>query len=381
MKILSIETSCDETAIALIEAKGDITHPEFTILAHELYSQASKHAEYGGVYPTLAKREHAANLVPLLQNILQKTHSTEKGRTLTEEETRYVSHLLEREPNLADALLDSVEEITLSDIDAIAVTEGPGLEPALWVGINFAKALSFLWNIPIVPVNHMEGHIFSVLQKDISLEYPVLSLLISGGHTQLVLSPEPFSYIIIGETRDDAVGEAYDKVARMLNLSYPGGPIIAQKAQEARDNNIEAIPLPRPMIDSDDFDFSFSGLKTAVLYALEKYQTVDENTVRAFARGFEDAATDVLLSKVQKALEKYKPHSLIVAGGVSANTYLQKQLKELLSNIHSSCVLRFPADGLSTDNAIMIGMVGYMRHKEEYDQTLIRAQGNLSLRK
>src|SRR3989344_1760152 len=229
MIILSIETSCDETAVSLLQISGSPTSPKIKILGNALYSQVKIHEKYGGVYPNLAKREHQKNLIPLLKKVLKESGSFEPT-TRNQRPTNKLQKILEREAELLEQFLNFVLKIKKPRIDAIAVTEGPGLEPALWVGINFARALGEVWNVPVVPVNHMEGHFMSVLWTDIAdqrrknadkrrkkkrrINYPVLALLISGGHTELVYSKIPHKYRILGETRDDAVGEAFDKVAR-----------------------------------------------------------------------------------------------------------------------------------------------------------------------
>ena len=274
--ILGIETSCDETALALINGEKILGNITLTQTIHE---------KYGGVFPMLAKREHARNLLPIFKKILetanllkpaQPVNSPKKHSNILEN----VGMILEREPELLEQFLEFVPTIEKPPIDAIAVTEGPGLEPALWVGINFAKALAAVWNIPIVPINHMEGHIISALlcRKKIpssklqapnkfqtsNTEFPAIALLISGGHTELVLMKDWFDYEIIGATKDDAVGEAFDKVARILGLPYPGGPQISHLSEKARKEkkglalkskerlNLELFKLPRPMLNSGD---------------------------------------------------------------------------------------------------------------------------------
>jgi N6-L-threonylcarbamoyladenine synthase len=348
VKILAIETSCDETAIALLEIEGPKEKPVIKILGNNLYSQVHLHQEFGGVYPNLAKREHIKNL-PIL---LEKT--------------------------LKDAQFD----LENPDIDYIAVTRGPGLEPALWTGITFAQELSRKWNKPVIPTNHMEGHIFSVLydlKEEENLEFPALALLVSGGHTELVMVNDFGKYSIIGRTRDDAVGEAFDKVARMLSLPYPGGPEISKLAQAHRESGMRlSIEFPRPMIHSGNLDFSFSGLKTAVLYKLKSLEEKDSSEI---ARAFEDAAIGILVEKTRSALEEHPEiKTLIVAGGVSANKYLQSEIKNLIKEF-PEVKLEIPSLHLSTDNALMIGAAAYVRADElaTSDIDSIVARGNLSL--
>ena len=279
MKILAIETSCDETAIALLDISGALGKPNIKILGNTLLSQVALHEQYGGVYPDLAKREHQKNLPILLKQTLKEA---------------------------------KMSEAELRTIDYIAVTAGPGLEPALWVGINFAEELGKSWDKPVVPINHMEGHIYSVLYQDkfsisnfqfSKLELPALALLVSGGHTELVHIKDFGDYEILGRTRDDAVGEAFDKTARMLGLPYPGGPQISRLAENSRKRSKEdKIKLPRPMIHSKNLDFSFSGLKTAVLYRLKLENGLDDKFKEDMARAFEDAAIEVLVEKTRRAL-------------------------------------------------------------------------------
>ena len=373
MRILAIETSCDETAVALLEINGALERPNIKILGNTLLSQVALHEKYGGVYPNLAKREHEKNLPPLLEKTLK-----EAGYDMSE----------------ADM---SEAELRTNDIDYIAVTQGPGLEPALWTGITFAEMLGKKWDKPVVPVNHMEGHIFSVLYDMSETErliLPALALLVSGGHTELVIVKDFGNYKIIGRTRDDAVGEAFDKVARMLGLPYPGGPEISKLAEIAREKQSEqaaAFRFPRPMINSDNLDFSFSGLKTAVLYKLKlenlpagRQDRSDEEFKEDVSRAFEDAAIGVLIEKTRRALLELggEIKTLIVAGGVSANLHLSQELSKLASEF-PNINLRLPTKYLTTDNAIMIGIAAFVRAgkgpKILKNQTPIRAQGNLSI--
>jgi N6-L-threonylcarbamoyladenine synthase len=368
LKILAIETSCDETAVAILEIDGELHAPKIKILGNTLLSQASLHEKYGGVYPNLAKREHEKNLPIVLEETLKQA-----GFADTESEVKKL----------------------INEIDFIAVTAGPGLEPALWTGITFAEKLSKNWSqgdkkIPVIPINHMEGHIYSVLygvSNDKNLNLPALALLISGGHTELVLVKDFGEYRIIGRTRDDAVGEAFDKVARMLGLPYPGGPKISELAQISRQKNSEdSIKLPRPMIHSKDLDFSFSGLKTSILYKVKEENEngeLSEDYKEETARAFEDAVTDVLISKTKKALETYpETRSLIIGGGVSANKHLIEKIGEMVKEF-PLLSLKTPADkSLSVDNAVMIGIAAFV--KVTRDKTIlendapIKAQGNLS---
>ncbi len=361
MKILNIETSCDDTAISIFEVKGGTTNASFKVLANNSNSQINIHIPYGGVYPVLAKKEHTKNLPILL------------------------------EASLKQAKLDRKKK----PVDAIAVTYGPGLEMCLWEGIIFTKELSKKWGVPVIPTNHMEGHIFSVFGKHKGkfiipkIKAPMLSLLVSGGHTQLVLTKKWMDYEIVGETLDDAVGEAFDKVARMLDLPYPGGPQISKMAEIERKHFKESekigfsFSLPRPMLHTKDFNFSFSGLKTAVLYLIKKIAPdgkLDDKTKSAIALEFENAAIECLVRKTKKAVEKYGVKTLIVAGGVAANKHLRNEMKKVTGN---KIKLLFPTQELSGDNSLMIGIAGYLNYiknkKKVPKPASIKATGNLRL--
>ena len=391
MKILAIETSCDETAIAIVEAEGDEKSARFTVLGNALISQIEIHKEYGGVFPALAKREHAKNLVPLLDAALEEAELLrEDTRSIPEETRDAIAEMLSREPGLAEAFFDFVSECEPPAIDAIAVTAGPGLEPALWVGINFAKALALLWQKPLVAVNHMEGHVMAALAKndgeqlvieDVAM--PTLALLISGGHTELVLMKEWLEYEMVGQMLDDAVGEAFDKVARMLGLPYPGGPEISRLAELVRAGERAAsdptYALPRPMIADATCDFSFSGLKTAVLYLLKKNPEISEHEKQHLAHEFENAVTEVLWKKTVRALEETGAQTLVIGGGVSANTHIRRVFKHSVDIGYPQITLRIPSEALTTDNAIMIALAGYYRARREDAAGDIKASGNRSL--
>lgn len=389
MKILAIETSCDETAIAILEAQGDEKTAHFTVLGNALLSQIDIHREYGGVFPALAKREHAKNLVPILEAALEEAELLHEDTQALPEETRAkISEILVREPGLAEAFLEFISECEPPEIDAVAVTTGPGLEPALWVGINFAKALALVWEKPLIATNHMEGHIMTALAtndqdaglvvKDVTL--PVLALLISGGHTELVVMKKWLEYELVGQTRDDAVGEAFDKVARMLDLPYPGGPEISRLAEAARETNERGpYTLPRPMIDSATCDFSFAGLKTAVLYLLKDKPEMSEEEKKHIAHEFEDAVSDVLWKKTARALEETQAKTLVIGGGVSANKHIRRVFTERMKGEHPEVALRIPSAALTTDNAIMIALAGFYRARREEFTNDLEANGNRSL--
>lgn len=388
MKVLSIETSCDETAISIIEVSENMPDTHFSILANIVLSQAKLHAEYGGVFPALAKREHSKNLVPVLKQALEDAKMLENANQNKDFST--ISTLLEREPEMLKQFLELIPIIKKPNIDVIAVTKGPGLEPALWVGVNFAKALSIAWDIKIVPVNHMEGHILSALLKETengevevkNVQFPAISLLISGGHTELVLMKDWMNYEIIGQTRDDAVGEAFDKVARMLGLPYPGGPEISKLAEKAPTVENPQYPLPRPMMKTDDYDFSFSGLKTAVLYTVKKLPKLTQEIRKKIALEFETAVTEILLKKTIRAVNEYCAKTIIIGGGVSANKRIRHAFESVV-NKNTELNLFVPNSSLSTDNALMIAVAGYFRSSKNDNSPQstenIRAEGNMSL--
>jgi len=390
MRILAIETSCDETAIAILDTTSDEQSTQFRVLGNALLSQIEIHKEYGGVFPALAKREHAKNLVPILESALEEAELLHESTQAIPEDTRAkIEEILAREPGLTESFLEFIAECEPPEIDAIAVTAGPGLEPALWVGINFARALALIWNKPLVPVNHMEGHILSALAQNNddtlvikNVDMPVLALLISGGHTELVLMKEWLEYELIGQTRDDAVGEAFDKVARMLALPYPGGPEISRLAEEVRKRGgVSKFTLPRPMIHEASCDFSFAGLKTAVLYLLKNHPEITEEDKSLMANEFEDAAAEVLWSKTSRALEETGARTLVIGGGVSANTHVRRVFTANIQSMHASVALSIPSAALTTDNAIMIALAGYYRARRSEFSTDFVANGNLSLAK
>ena len=393
MRILAIETSCDETAISIVDASGGQARPAFKILANITLSQAKLHAEYGGVFPMLAKREHAKNLVPVLLQALKDAKLYAKDRPSLNCEGRSFAkkaifeEMLSREPELLAGLIADVLPLKAPKIDAIAVTHGPGLEPALWVGVNFARTLAILWDLPLVPVNHMEGHIFGSLvegnAKKITLaklKFPTLALLVSGGHTELLVVKKLGEYKLLGATRDDAIGEAFDKVARMLGLPYPGGPAISKIAEDA--GALEATPLPRPMIKSADHDFSFAGLKTAVLYTIKKlgHEPTEEDK-RRIAKGFQEAVVDVVAAKVAGAARKHKVKTIIAGGGVAANSQIRAALAHFADD--QKIALRVPPLHLTTDNALMIAITAYFlaTKKKFANPKTLKADGNLHLGK
>jgi len=303
MKILGIESSCDDTSVALIAA----SKTGFEILAEKTASQIEIHKKYGGVVPEIAGRRHAEKILPVIEEVVGK----EKP-------------------------------------DIIAVTAGPGLITGLLVGVEAAKTLAHLWEIPLVGVNHLEGHIYSVELEE-KIDFPALALIASGGHTELVLIKKSGKYKQIGATRDDAAGECFDKVAKLLGYDYPGGPKISQHAETG---DVKAIKFPRPMLNNDNFDFSFSGLKTSALYHLRDHPDADKND---FCASLEQAIVDILVGKTLKAVKQYIPKTVILAGGVSANTKLRKTLADKLSDVK----FLVPQIKYAMDNATMIAMAGY----------------------
>ncbi len=382
--ILSIETSCDETGVSIVEYNK--TTQKYTVLSDSLNSQVEIHKEFGGVFPMVAKREHGNNLTGLLTHCLENVVSID-GSSIDKKNIDF--ELINREKELTEKIQTELENtssllLKIPEIDYIAVTRGPGLEPALWVGLSFAKFLSKLWQKPMLPINHMEGHISSVLLDTESshIEFPSLALLISGGHTELVDIENWGKYKIIGKTRDDAVGEAYDKAARILGLTYPGGPLIAGKAKKLRESAVESdiqfkknqflIKLPRPMQHSQDLDLSFSGLKTAVLYMvrdLKKNQSVEnlpEEIIDLICHEFENSVSEVLISKLNFAnkAENRKYKNLIVAGGVISNEFLKENMQNwcLKNNIN----FLKPKKSLATDNAVMIALAAIVGLNNKY---------------
>lgn len=471
MTILAIETSCDETAIAIAEFFGSKKAPRVHALSHIVLSQIPTHQKFGGVVPNLAKREHQRNLVPLLlralaeagfvnsklknftprlsknhisfiksSNTLQRGVSSPpfiserwgaRNAKLQLKIKNDIGQILQREPELQKLFTKHIASLPSPPIDAVAVTYGPGLAPALWVGVNFAKALGTLWKKPLIPVNHMEGHLFSALlqsgEKNFQsnakshphsigtnskrkehityhlkpITFPALALLVSGSHTELVLTKGYGKYLIIGQTLDDAAGEAFDKVARLLGLGYPGGPQIARLADQFAQNNAEINAeqrrkllrssasslrmsagqplLPRPMIRSKDYNFSFSGLKTAVLYLVRDLGKAKTKKFRPLIAGeFQNAVVDVLVAKTIRAAKEYKAKTILLGGGVSANQHLRETLAATLAKElpKVSCLLSLVS--LSGDNALMIALAAYFSQKTKAPSKL-EAKANLRI--
>ncbi len=379
MKILAIETSCDETAISIIDGQGEVDSPNFDVLSHLISSQAELHAKWGGVVPGLAKREHAKNIIPLLdQALVGSKLKKEQEYTLSENQKEELKELFIHEIDLAEKFIEYIESISPPEIDALAVTYGPGLEPALWVGINFTKALGKVWQKQVIAINHMEGHIVSpLLENTKKIEFPAIALLISGGHTEIVLMRNWFDYKIIGQTRDDAVGEAFDKVARLLGLPYPGGPQISLWAEKETDPFVD---LPRPMINTPDYDFSFSGLKTAVFYAVKDKKLSDKEKAH-IAKEFQEAVIEVLIKKTFKALEDFGAKSLVIGGGVIANKALQEKINIVQREKYQDLNIFLPENSVITDNATMIAIAAYLHLKsgKVKRREMIEASGNAKI--
>jgi N6-L-threonylcarbamoyladenine synthase len=315
MLVLGIESSCDETGMALYRSDAG-----GSLLAHALHSQVSMHADYGGVVPELASRDHIRRVVPLLRKVL-----ADSGRSLAE-------------------------------LDAVAYTQGPGLAGALLVGAAFAEALATALGVPTVPVHHLEGHLLSPLLSHRPPSFPFVALLVSGGHSQLMRVSGVGEYELMGETLDDAAGEAFDKTAKLLGLGYPGGPALAALADSGRPGQVK---LPRPMLQSGNLDFSFSGLKTAVLTKVRERLTLSDQQRADIARGFQDAIVEVLVSKALRAVKVSGLKQLVVAGGVGANRELRRQLDAQAAR--TGIAVFYPELEFCTDNGAMIALAGALR--------------------
>ncbi|WP_387465455.1 tRNA (adenosine(37)-N6)-threonylcarbamoyltransferase complex transferase subunit TsaD [Photorhabdus sp. RM323S] len=314
MRVLGIETSCDETGIAIYDDQAGL-------LANQLYSQIKLHADYGGVVPELASRDHIRKTVPLIQAALKEAGLTRK------------------------------------DIDAVAYTAGPGLVGALLVGATIGRSLAFAWDVPAIPVHHMEGHLLAPMLEDNSPEFPFVALLVSGGHTQLISVTGIGEYELLGESIDDAAGEAFDKTAKLLGLDYPGGPLLSNMAQKGEAGR---FVFPRPMTDRPGLDFSFSGLKTFASNTIRN-NSDDEQTRADIAHAFEDAVVDTLAIKCKRALEQTGFKRLVMAGGVSANFTLRTRMKEVMAKLGGEVFYARPE--FCTDNGAMIALAGMIRLK------------------
>ena len=332
--ILAIETSCDETAVAIARGK--------TILADLVSSQIDLHAKYGGIVPEVAARKHIEMIIPLLDEAFSKA------------------------------------DVKKEDLDAIAVTHGPGLITSLIVGVDTAKSLAFALKKPLIAINHLEAHIYSNLIGQDEIKFPALCLIVSGGHTQLVLMTNHGEYKTIGETRDDAAGEAFDKVARLLNLGFPGGPVISRLADFG---NSRSYQFPRPMLNKNNFDFSFSGLKTDVMRLVKSKSSFTEQEINNICASFQAAVIDTLIAKTLNAAEKFNIKTLMIAGGVSANKNLRRMLERQTKTALPDITLRLPDPKFSTDNAAMIASAAYYHYLKQDFTSLedIKTEANLEL--
>jgi len=320
IKILAIESSCDETAASIIADDGNSLH----ILSNIIASQIDIHKQYGGVIPEIAAREHCRNIIPVVNSALKEAGLS--GSNATQE------------------------------LQAIAVTTGPGLITSLMVGVETARSLSYAWKLPLISVNHIAGHIYANWLNNQSIQFPCLVMTVSGGHNLLVLMTDHLKYKIVGDTKDDAAGEAFDKAAKILGLGYPGGPAIAKAAQIDEQFKVK---LPRPMLHSGDFNFSFSGLKTALLYQVQKDKAAKNHT-NAYAEEFEQAVTDIITTKTLQAAKKYKTKTIMLAGGVSANKRLRAFLTaKALGQGLPVIIAPLP---YTTDNAAMIASAAIFQY-------------------
>ena len=319
IRILGIESSCDETGVAIYDSENGI-------VAHQLYSQVGIHQEYGGVVPELASRDHVRKIIPLIKATLVEA------------------------------------ELTADAIDAIAYTQGPGLIGALLVGAIVGKSIAFAWGKPTIGIHHLEGHLLAPMLEEESPQFPFVALLVSGGHTLLVDVKSLGEYEIIGESVDDAAGEAFDKTAKIMGLGYPGGPLLAKLAEQG---NGQESRFPRPMTDRPGLDFSFSGLKT---FAANRVFAADDSVQAKanIAQAFQDAVVDTLLIKCKRALKQTRRERLVVAGGVSANTELREKLARLMTEIGGEVF--YPRHEYCTDNGAMIAYAGYCRFMQGEEQ-------------
>lgn len=344
MLILAIETSCDETAASVIRGAGD----NVQILSNVVSSQIEIHQKYGGVVPEVAAREHVYNILPVIKEALAQA------------------------------------KLTKDDINAIAVTQGPGLITSLHIGTETAKALAYAWNKPLIPVHHIESHLYANFINNTTIVLPAMVLTVSGGHTALYLMKNHKGLELIGETIDDAAGEAFDKGAQLMNLGYPGGPIIsieAEKWNRKKNEKYSEINLPRPMLNKPNFNFSFSGLKTALLYTLQKDKNWKKR-IPEYCFELQEAIVEVLVKKTIKAAEKYGVKTILLAGGVSANKRLREYLVEYTALKLPNVKVNIPEMKYTTDNAAMVGACAYFKLMTGYKPkkgATITADPNLEL--
>lgn len=316
MTILGIETSCDETSAAIITGSDT----GITLHSHIVASSLALHAVTGGVIPENAAREQIKYMLPVVQQALTEA------------------------------------KMSITDIDAFAVTYGPGLIGSLLVGVETVKTIAFTLNRPIIPVNHMVGHIYANFIEQKNISFPAIVLVVSGGHTDLLLMKKHGDFTLLGGTRDDAAGEAFDKIGRLIGLPYPAGPVMER---EAKKGDPKRFHFPRPLIGSDDFDFSFSGLKAAVLREVKKLETIDEQTVADIARATQDAIIDVLIKKTLRAAKQKGVSSILLSGGVAANQTLTTAFQQAIEQEHLQTKLFYPVKNFCTDNAAMIATAAF----------------------
>ena len=330
MKTLGIETSCDETAVAVYDS-------EHGIIGESVFSQIKMHAEYGGVVPELASRDHCVKIISVLQ--------------------------------------EAINQVDLQSIDQVAYTSGPGLLGALLIGESFAQGISSALNVPLIPINHLEGHLMSPVMEFPEIKVPYICLLVSGGHSMIVDVKDRGDYKILGQSQDDAVGEAFDKVGKLLGLPYPGGPHIERLALKG---NPKAYDFPRPMMHSDNLDLSFSGLKTSVLYTVRDIDDLTDKVKADIAASFQQAVIDVLTKKIKKAVELSGRSEVIIAGGVAANKALRAAIKDLENTINIR--VYYPSLKYCGDNAAMIAFVGSLRSSDKIkiNGSSVRARWPLS---
>lgn len=311
MIVLGIESSCDETAAAIVKDGR-------RILSNVVASQVDFHKKYGGVVPEIASRKHVESIIPVIKEALEEA------------------------------------ELTLDGIEGIAVTQGPGLVGSLLIGISVAKSIAYARNLPLIGINHLEGHLHAIFLEKADLKFPFIGLVVSGGHTNLYHVKARGDYTFLGQTRDDAAGEAFDKVARLLGLGYPGGVVIDKMAREG---NVAAINFPRAIIAKDSLDFSFSGVKTAVLHYVKRQEAeINDGQIKDIVASFQEAVVDVLVTKVFQAAREYKVAEVALAGGVAANTRLREKMAA--QSIREDIRVFIPSPQLCTDNAAMIAAAG-----------------------
>jgi len=386
-KILAIETSCDETAASLIRFRETESNFEFEVLSNAIASQIDIHKEWGGVFPELASRAHLESIIPVLEEAVKPLNESRSAKCEVRSENIRSSQLA-----------------ALNSVNAIAVTSGPGLIGSLLMGTETANILAGYFNKPIIPVNHLEGHVYSAFaeykqsaissqhsEKKLSPDswklkakisktgiFPILALVVSGGHTSLILMKDHLQYETVGQTIDDAAGEAFDKVSKLMELGYPGGPIIEKLAESGNENKYK---LPVAMKDS--CDFSFSGLKTAVLYMTKDPRTKEKLKYNQadLAASFQKAVVDALILKTKKAVEKYQPKTLILGGGVSANGYLRKRfVHEIKNGKWKMENVLIPPKHLSTDNAVGIAIAATLKFsKNQITSDIIEAKANFPI--